>query len=202
MGIKVVTGSRYLGGFIGEGEAQKRWLEGKVAGWADSVETLTGVSRKHLQSAYSGLQKPLQQEWEFLQRVTPGVCDAFGLVHKALMETFLPDLFYGLVQGAPERGVPHLAVKQAGLAITDLTLTAPENWTASCVITVHLVVALRGQVEFQTADHSACLQEGYTAVWRRSPQWAEEALVTTIAGVPVQGGRKLRQATNTVSCPW
>ena len=61
MGIKVVTGSRYLGGFIGEGEAQKRWLEGKVAGWADSVDALAGVSHKHPQSSYSGLQKSLHQ---------------------------------------------------------------------------------------------------------------------------------------------
>ena len=50
MGIKVVTGQRYLGGFIGESELEKRWLAGKVAGWAESVETLAGVSRKHPQS--------------------------------------------------------------------------------------------------------------------------------------------------------
>ena len=31
LGIKVVTGSRYLGGFIREGEAEKIWLSGKVA---------------------------------------------------------------------------------------------------------------------------------------------------------------------------
>ena len=29
MGIKVVTGSQYLGGFIGYGEAEKSWLEEK-----------------------------------------------------------------------------------------------------------------------------------------------------------------------------
>ena len=47
MGIKVVTGSRYLGGFIGDGEAEKSCLEGKVEGWAESVGTLAGVSYKH-----------------------------------------------------------------------------------------------------------------------------------------------------------
>ena len=30
MGIKVVTGHIYLGGFIGDSEAEKRWLTGKV----------------------------------------------------------------------------------------------------------------------------------------------------------------------------
>ena len=59
MGLKVVIGSRYLGGFIGDGAAEKSWLSGKVEGWEDSVGNLAGVSRKHPQSAYSGLQKSL-----------------------------------------------------------------------------------------------------------------------------------------------
>ena len=97
--------------------------------------------------------KSLHREWEFVQRVTPGIRDAFGLVEKALRETFLPDLFEGLGEGAPEIGVTRPPVKQTRLALTDQTLTAPKNWTASCVITGHLVAALRGQLELQTADH-------------------------------------------------
>ena len=135
MGLKVVTWSRYLGGLIGEGEAEKSCLYGKVAGWAESVKNLTGVSRKHPQSAYSGLQKSLHQEWEFMQRVTPGIGDAFGPVEKALQETFLPEIFEGLGEGAPEQGVTGLPEKQAGLDLPDPTLTAHKNWTASCVIT-------------------------------------------------------------------
>ena len=61
MGLKFVTGRSYLGGFIREGEAKKMFLADKVAGWAESLEILVGVSRKHPQSAYAGLQKSLQQ---------------------------------------------------------------------------------------------------------------------------------------------
>ena len=82
-----------------------------------------------------------------------------------LRETFVPALIEGLGDGAPERGVTRLPVKQVGLALPDPTQTAPENWMASCVIAGHLDVALRGQVEFRTADHWACLREGRTAVW-------------------------------------
>ena len=32
MGLQVVMGSWYLGGFIGDEEAEKRWLSGKVEG--------------------------------------------------------------------------------------------------------------------------------------------------------------------------
>ena len=84
----------------------------------------------------------------------------------------MPALFEGLREGVPERGVTRLPVKQAGLALPDPSQTAPENWTASCVITGHLVTAFRGQVKFRTADHSACLREGRTAVWRRGQRRA------------------------------
>ena len=53
-------------------------MEEKVRGWAKLVNNLSGVSHKHPQSAYAGLQKSLQQDWEFMQRVTPGIRDAFG----------------------------------------------------------------------------------------------------------------------------
>ena len=64
--ITVVTGSRYLGGLIGERDVETMWLDERVKGLADLVRTLSGVTRKHQKSAYAGLQKSLQQEWEFL----------------------------------------------------------------------------------------------------------------------------------------
>ena len=37
-----------------------------------------------------------------MQRVTPGIGDAFSPVEKALQETFVPNLFEGLGEGALE----------------------------------------------------------------------------------------------------
>ena len=65
------------------------------------MKTLSGVAHKHLQSAYAGLQKSLQQEWDFVQRVTPGVGDAFGPAEVALKDIFVPALFQGLWEGVP-----------------------------------------------------------------------------------------------------
>ena len=129
------------------------------------------------------------QEWAFVQRVTPGIGDAFGPVEKALRETFVPALFEGLGDGVPERGVTRLTAKQAGFDLPDPSQTAPENWTASYVITGHLVAAIRGQVEFWRADHSACLRERRTAVRGREQRRAEEALAAALEGAPVQHAR-------------
>ena len=115
----------------------------KVERWTESIATLAGVALKHPQSAYAGMQKSLQQEWAFVQRVTPGVGALFGPVEEVLREVFLPALFRGMTEGLPTRESTRLPVNQAGMAIPDPVLTAPEKWTASCVITGHLVAALR-----------------------------------------------------------
>ena len=80
MGMKIVTGVWYLGGFIGYREAEDSWLAEKVQGWTESVKTLLGVARKHPHSAYVVLQKSLQQEWSFVHQVASGIRGAFGPV--------------------------------------------------------------------------------------------------------------------------
>ena len=132
LGIRVVTGHRYLGGFRGDAAAEREWLEKKVQRWKESVVTLAGVDLNHPQSSYAGLQKTLQQEWDFVQRVTPGVGAAFDPVKEVLWEFFVPDLFQGLTEGLPTMENTCLPVKQVGLAIPHPVKTAPENWTASC----------------------------------------------------------------------
>ena len=193
----MVTEHCYLGGFIGNADAERDWLRKKIQGWSESVKVLAGVAHKHPQSAYAGLQNFLKQEWAVVQRVTPGVGEVFGPVEEALREIFVPGLFKGLREGVPERENTCLPVKQAGLALSDPIQTAPENWTASCVIIGHVVEALRGQVEFRTADHLACLREGRTAVRKRGEIRAEEALTAALERYPVLQARRMRRAAKT-----
>ena len=80
------------------------------------------------------------------------------------------------------------------MALPDPSQTAPENWMASYVITGHLVAALRAQVEFWTADHSAFLREVWMAVWQRGQRQAEEALTAALEGSPVLHARRLQRA--------
>ena len=93
LGIWVVTGHRYLGWFLRDIEAERGWLQYKIRGWTEAMKFMAGVAHKHPQSAYAGLQKSLQKEWDFVQRVTPGVGDAFGPVEVALREISVPALF-------------------------------------------------------------------------------------------------------------
>ena len=109
---------------MGERGTERQWVQTKVEGWAESVKTLAGVACKHPQSAYAGLQKSLQQEWAFVQQVTPGIGDQFGPVEEEIAKAFLPELFEGVGDGAPGREITRLPAKQAGMALPDPTLTA------------------------------------------------------------------------------
>jgi hypothetical protein len=91
--FKVTTGSRYLGSFIGEDDALRSWLLEKTKNWEEAVADLASVAPNFPQTAYSGLQKSLQQEWQFVQRVTKGIGHEFQDVELALAKTFLPTLF-------------------------------------------------------------------------------------------------------------
>ena len=73
------------------------------------------MNRKNLQSYYAGLQKSLQQEWAFVQRITPGIWGAFRPVEKAIRDSFMLKLFQVSGEGILGQGVTCLPVKQAGM---------------------------------------------------------------------------------------
>ena len=120
-------------------------------------------------------------------------------MEQALQETFILSLFHNIREGTPGSGVTRLPVKQAVLALPYLTNTVPENLKAYCVITGYLVIALRGQEEFRTADYSSYLQEWRAEARKRSVLQADKSFVETLAGAPVQDACRLRQETKTGS---
>ena len=72
LGVRVVTGHRYLGGYIGDGEAERGWLKETIQGWTDSVKILAWVAQKHPQSTYAGLQNFLPAGVGFRAGGDPG----------------------------------------------------------------------------------------------------------------------------------
>ena len=111
--MNVITGSRYLGGFIDDQVFGETCLEEKVEGWVALVRTLLGVDRKHLKTSYAGLEKSLQQEWAFVQQVTPNIGGAFSPVDYALQDYFPSALFNGRRGWNPTAG-GHTLVSESG----------------------------------------------------------------------------------------
>ena len=78
----------------------------------------------------------------------------FHTVEYLLCNAPLLALFQGETSQISGRVVTGLPVNQSGIALPDPNLTDVANWTASCVITGHLVSALHGMSDFWSRYHS------------------------------------------------
>ena len=139
---------------------QAWWLEEKVGGWKDLVAVMSGVAGKHPKTAYAGLNKSLHQECDFVQRVTSNIGTEFQPIEDALRNNFLLYIFKGATYQIPRRAVTGMPVNQDGLSLPYPTETVRANWTASCVITGHLVPALHRTAEFWSLYHTLFMGEG------------------------------------------
>jgi hypothetical protein len=155
-GFRVCTGERYLGGFIGETQERDKWLKGKTDAWENSIQQLSDVAGAYPQSAYAGLQKSIQAEWTFVQRVVRGVGPKFDGVRDKMRSTFLPALLKtSITDGDPILNLACLPVKNAGLALPNPVESAEANFRASEVANSHIIQVMRKKEIFSLQDHSA-----------------------------------------------
>ena len=125
------NGHRYLGGFVGSGATEAAWIDPKIDHWVASIKSLSMVARQYPQTAYAGFAHSLQAEWQYLQRVTPNIDQAFAPVEEAISYQFLPALFDASVaEIATLRQLLALPVRHGGLRIPDPTTTG-----AACFLT-------------------------------------------------------------------
>ncbi len=162
-----------------------------------AIRELAKVAERFPQAAYAGLQKSLQHEWQFLQRVTKGLGNEFSDVEQALHHNFLPALFGQDSVDDPLRQLASLPVKKAGLAIPNPTLTAESNWTSSTVICGHLVAAIRGRVEFRSADHQQIRSAGIKEMKKRQLENSKESLDAILTAQPARRSQTIRRGEQT-----
>ena len=93
--LKFVSGSRYLGAYLGPQAELEAWVKPQVEAWAHEVMVLAKIAQRQPHSAYAGLGMSLQSEWQYLQRTVPGVGTLMGPIEEALREKFPPSLFGG-----------------------------------------------------------------------------------------------------------
>ena len=151
-------------------------MEDNIEGWQNLVATLAEAARQHPQTAYAGLQKSLHKECVFTHCVTLCIGMEFQPVEDELWDTSLPDLFKGGTSQIPGRSITSLPVNQDGIALTNPTHTTGANCTVSCVVTGHLVAALRGTAEFSLGDHALLMGEVREEIRWRHAEVAETAL--------------------------
>ena len=124
-------------------ENRDEWIDAKVNDWVHGIKELAKAAKKYPQTAYAGLTKSLQLEWQYLQRVVPDVSDRFAPLEEALSHHFLPALLSAKVEDVlPLRETLAQPVKYAGLGIPDPQQSAPLCHVASRSCTKELTGSL------------------------------------------------------------
>ncbi|EJK61421.1 hypothetical protein THAOC_18097 [Thalassiosira oceanica] len=88
---QTTQGKRHVGGFIGSEDALSAWIEPKVENWTFAIERASAAVR-YPQTAYTGLARSLQCEWQYICRVVEGAERYLEPLEKAIREEFLPAL--------------------------------------------------------------------------------------------------------------
>ena len=108
-----------------------------------------------------------------------------------LQYTFLPALFKGATSQIPDRAITGMPFKQTGIDLPNHTQTTGANWTASCVITGHLIAAPRGTAEFRPGYNALLIGEGREEIQRRHEKAAETYLGEAWAAASKTDARRL-----------
>jgi hypothetical protein len=143
--FRYCDGHRYLGGFIGSDEIRDEWVGNQVVKWVQGIHDLARVAGRYPQTAYAALTRCLQAEWTYLQRVVPGIGDAFLPIEAAIRDVFLPSLFG---EQDPDflddfRDLLQLPVRYGGLGIPLSNTNPMPRYDASKAMTQMVVHALK-----------------------------------------------------------
>ena len=200
LGFKIVTGTRYLGGHIGNEAACTEWINEKVEGWTRGIRALAIMARSSPQCAFAGLQKSLQSEWMHLQRSIGDIGPAFAPVENAISSCFLPALL-GKDPDTPTptdlRKLLSLPVKFSGIGVPDPTASADNHHATSTECTSLLTTSLLGQTTFCLADHKSTMSQGRSAAKLSSLSRSASSFTALTTDMPKLRLRKITRNKET-----
>ena len=96
---------------------------------------------------------------QFVQRVVKDSGKLYAPLEAVIAEEFLPALLNGQRPTAEERELYSMPVKYGGLGISDPTVTADSAFATSRAASDHLAAAIKGEGEFNIAQHQQCGRE-------------------------------------------
>mmetsp|Transcript_22394 Transcript_22394/g.55190 ORF Transcript_22394/g.55190 Transcript_22394/m.55190 type:complete len:115 (+) Transcript_22394:1543-1887(+) len=70
--VQIVSGARYMGGFVGTAEGKRAYVTERVQEWQRCVQRMADATAKYPQAAHTALTTSLQAEWDFLMRSAQG----------------------------------------------------------------------------------------------------------------------------------
>ena len=152
LGVRVVTGHRFLGGFIGSNDDMLAYVSEKVCKWVSNVRMFADIASTQPQLAYTAFTRSLQHEWTFLLRVIPNCHGVFQDLEHVIGAIFLPALF-GVEISSEERDLFVLPLRMGGLGVINPVVAATGVHEFSVCSTAVLTRSIVHAMEFELDDH-------------------------------------------------
>ena len=193
LGLKVKTGHRYLGGFIGDSDSEARHISSQVLAWTEAVKQLATVAADYPQAAYSGMQRSLQQEWQFMQRVSSLATNdpnTYSPLENAIRNTFVKELLQAPTFWASDenreltKGLSKLPIRTGGLALPDPTETLTPSSSTSRKGTSHLTDSLLKLTDWDIDSHKETMKEAKSDYKSEKLKKAESEYKTLTSSTP------------------
>ena len=99
------------------------------------------------------MQRSLQAEWLFLQRVTSPTTDLFTPLDESMTRGFIPSLLGDDSISPNHRALLALPVKRCGIALPSPSETADSSFITSTLCTAHATAAVQQGTEYVRQVH-------------------------------------------------
>lgn len=176
--VTIVTGSRYLGSYIGEGKED--FVRKKVTKFISTIEKISQICKDSPQAAYTTLTKAVQFQWSFLLRVLENSNEYFEPLTHAIRTIFLPTLFGGDVSSI-EADLFSLPVHKGGLAISNPFNSTNLNYDISKKGCTALIIALTEKKDIDLSQHTTYLKEAWKEGRKEKVVLDDNLLESTLA---------------------
>jgi len=201
LGVQVVTGQRFLGGYIGDKEGKEQYLTKKIADWCWHVEKLAKLAEKQPQNAFAALTKSLQFQWSYFQHVIPDCSDLFRPLEQIIAERFLPSVIGGPIT-AEERSLFSLPARKGGLGVRCPTLSsdlAYQHSKASSNV-IRETIVNRGQ--FNGMEHRQQLDSATKATHKEQDKRDDDLFNEIITSFSPAQQRALKNISKEKASGW
>uniref|UniRef100_A0A8D8WJ63 Reverse transcriptase domain-containing protein n=1 Tax=Cacopsylla melanoneura TaxID=428564 RepID=A0A8D8WJ63_9HEMI len=201
LNVNVVTGTRFLGGVIGNEDQRKDYVKEKVTMWISCVNQLSIAAEKSPQAAFSVMTKSLQSEWSFIQRVVENCQEEYIPLREIIQSTLVPAIFQHEIS-PNEHELFHLPTRYGGLGIHDPVETAThafEVTTEKCRV---LVNSLIKQEPLNLQDHNQCVKNAINTELARKDNEQKEKHENILSTLPSDKQRVLTRIVETKSSQW
>ncbi|CEM39092.1 unnamed protein product [Vitrella brassicaformis CCMP3155] len=160
-GVQIVTGKRFLGGYLGDEGRRAVFLGEKVEGWVHGVRAHASAACNFPHTAHAAMTRSLQMEWDYVFRVVLTDECALSPLREAIAKELLPALLGGPVTPS-EVDLMLLPARFGGTGIRDPLDRTAAAYPASRASTKVVSKSVQGKAPIHPGDHRATIRHALT----------------------------------------